>query len=110
MARRPSAVAFDVVETLMPLEPLEPLAARFEWAGLPRSALREWFTRLLRYGMGLSVARLGGAGARMCCLTNGSADTTAAFLARTGLERYVDRVISVADVGSRAGMAGMAAR
>ena len=43
---------------------------------------------------------------RMCCLTNGSADTTAAFLARTGLERYVDRVISVADVGSRAGMAG----
>ena len=56
MARRPSAVAFDVVETLMPLEPLEPLAARFEWAGLPRSALREWFTRLLLYGVGLSAA------------------------------------------------------
>jgi len=53
MARRPSAVAFDVVETLMPLEPL---AARFEWAGLPRSALREWFTRLLLYGVGLSAA------------------------------------------------------
>ena len=103
MASRPSAVAFEVVETLMPLEPL---AARFERAGLPRVALHEWFTRLLRYGMGLSVARLGGAGARMCCLTNGRADTTAAFLARTGLERYVDRVISVADVGSRAGMAG----
>ena len=26
MARRPSAVAFDVVETLMPLEPLADLA------------------------------------------------------------------------------------
>ena len=53
MASRPSAVAFDVVETLMPLEPL---AARFERAGLPRPALREWFTRLLLYGMGLSAA------------------------------------------------------
>ena len=53
MARRPSAVAFDVVETLMPLEPL---AARFERAGLPRSVLREWFGRLLLYGVGLSAA------------------------------------------------------
>jgi hypothetical protein len=44
MANRPSAVAFDVVETLMPLEPL---AARLERAGLPRLVLREWFTRLL---------------------------------------------------------------
>lgn len=33
--------------------PLEPLAARFERAGLPRPALREWFTRLLLYGVGL---------------------------------------------------------
>jgi hypothetical protein len=33
MASRPSAVAFDVVETLMPLEPL---AARFERAGPAR--------------------------------------------------------------------------
>ena len=145
MASRPSAVAFDVVETLMPLEPL---AARFERAGLPRPALREWFTRLLLYGVGLSaagdyvpfpdvaaealrsvsgyrladqdveyvlagfselpahpdaepaMARLAGTGVRVCCLTNGSADTTAAFLARTGLERRVERVISVADVGS----------
>ena len=145
MASRPSAVAFDVVETLMPLEPL---AARFERAGLPKPTLREWFTRLLLYGMGLSaagdyvpfpdaaaealravsgyrladqdveyvlagfselpahpdaepaMARLADAGVRVCCLTNGSADTTAAFLARTGLETYVERVISVADVGS----------
>jgi hypothetical protein len=53
MASRLSAVAFDVVETLMPLEPL---GARFERAGLPASALREWFTRLLLYGVGLSAA------------------------------------------------------
>src|SRR5262249_22550297 len=145
MASRPSAVAFDVVETLMPLEPL---AARLERAGLPRSVLREWFARLLLYGVALSAAgdyvgfpevaaealravsgyrlagqdaayvlagfaelpahpdaepamrRLAGAGVRVCCLTNGSADTTAAFLARTGLEPYVERVISVADAGS----------
>ncbi len=145
MANRPSAVAFDVVETLMPLEPL---AARLERAGLPRLRLREWFTRLLLYGVALSAAgdyvgfpevaaealravsgyrladqdvadvlagfaelpahpdaepamrRLAGAGVRVCCLTNGSAETTAAFLARTGLDRYVERVISVAEAGS----------
>jgi 2-haloacid dehalogenase len=142
MANRPSAVAFDVVETLMPLEPL---AARFERVSLPASALREWFARLLLYGVGLSAAgdyvpfpdvaaealravtgyRLGeqdveyilaglaelpahpdaghamrtlaDAGVRVCCLTNGSAEATAAFLARTGLERYVERVISAAE-------------
>jgi 2-haloacid dehalogenase len=144
MANRPSAVAFDVVETLMPLEPL---AARLEQIGLPATALREWFARLLMYGMGLSMAgdyvpfpevadealravsgyrlpeqdveyvlagfaelpahpdaepamrTLAEAGVRMCCLTNGSAEATAAFLARTGLERYIERVISAAEVG-----------
>jgi 2-haloacid dehalogenase len=44
MADRPSAVAFDVVETLMCLEPL---AVRFEPIGLPTRMLREWFARLL---------------------------------------------------------------
>jgi 2-haloacid dehalogenase len=145
MASRPAAVAFDVVETLMPLEPL---ADRFERIGLPRPALREWFTRLLLYGVGLSAAgdyvrfpdvaaealravsgyrlhgedveyvlagfaelpahqdaepamrRLASAGVRVCCLTNGSADATQAFLARTGLERHVERVISAAEIGS----------
>jgi 2-haloacid dehalogenase len=145
MANRPSVVAFDVVETLMSLEPL---AARFERIGQPASALREWFARLLLYGVGLSAAgdyvpfpdvaaealravsgyrlpeqeveyvlagfaelpahpdaepamrTLADAGVRMCCLTNGSAGTTAAFLARTGLERYIERVISVAEAGS----------
>ena len=49
MANRPSAVAFDVVETLMTLEPL---AARFERAGLPPSALGAWFTRCCCWGWG----------------------------------------------------------
>ena len=145
MANRPSAVAFDVVETLMPLEPL---AARLERVGLPASALREWFPRLLLYGMGLSAAgdyvsfpaaatealhavggyqlpgqdveyalagfadlpahpdagpamrRLADAEVRVCCLTNGSADSTQAFLARTGLDRHVERVISAAEAGT----------
>lgn len=53
MARRPSAVAFDVVETLMSIQPL---AARFEQVGQPASALQAWFTRMLLYGVGLSAA------------------------------------------------------
>jgi 2-haloacid dehalogenase len=43
---------------------------------------------------------LADAGVRVCCLTNGSAEVTAAFLARTGLERYSERVISVAEAGT----------
>jgi 2-haloacid dehalogenase len=145
MVNRPSAVTFDVVETLMPLEPL---AARLNRVGQPASTLREWFARLLLYGMGLSAAgdyvpfpdvaaealrvvtgyrlpdkdveyvlagfavlpahpdaepamrTLTDAGVRVCCLTNGSADTTTAFLARTGLERYTEPVISAAEAGS----------
>lgn len=46
-------MAFDVVETLMSLRPL---ADRFEQVGLPPSAMREWFPRLLLYGIGLSAA------------------------------------------------------
>jgi len=145
MPNRPSVVAFDVVETLMSLEPL---GAGFERAGLPAPTLREWFTRLLLYGVGLSAAgdyvpfpevaaealravsgyrldeaavadvlagfaelpahpdaepamrKLADAGVRMCCLTNGSAGSTTAFLAGAGLERYIERVITVAEVGT----------
>jgi 2-haloacid dehalogenase len=134
MAIRPSAVAFDVVETLMALQPL---GGRLEEVGRPASLLPGWFSRLLLYGVGLSaagdyvpfgeaaaealravcgyqisgagvahvlagfgdlpaqpdaepaMARLAGAGVRMMCLTNGSADVTSAFLARTGLDRYI---------------------
>ena len=145
MATRPSAVAFDVVETLMSLQPL---GVRLEEVGQPASLLPAWFARLLLYGVGLSAAgdylpfpqaaaealravtgyrlsdqdvehvlagfadlpahpdaepamrRLADAGVRLVCLTNGTADATSAFLARAGLERFVERVISTAEVHS----------
>jgi 2-haloacid dehalogenase len=49
----PTAVAFDVVETLFSLEPLRP---RLKDAGLPDSALGEWFARFLRDAFALEVA------------------------------------------------------
>jgi 2-haloacid dehalogenase len=144
-AVRPSAVAFDVVETLMSLQPLGP---RLEKVHQPASVLPAWFARLLLYGVGLSAAgdyvpfgeaaaealravsryqmpeedvryvlagfgelpaqpdaepamrRLAEAGVRMICLTNGTADTTTAFLRRTGLESYIERVVATAEVNS----------
>ncbi|MBQ0926967.1 haloacid dehalogenase type II [Saccharopolyspora endophytica] len=53
MPTRPSVVAFDVVETLMSLEPLRP---RFADAGLAPELLERWFDRLLRDGMALTLA------------------------------------------------------
>jgi len=52
MKQRPSAVAFDVVETLFDLEALKP---RFEKAGLPPGLLREWFGRMIRDAMALDA-------------------------------------------------------
>jgi 2-haloacid dehalogenase len=52
MAKRPGAVAFDVVETLISLEPL---GQRFEDIGLSADLVREWFARTLVYGFGLSA-------------------------------------------------------
>jgi 2-haloacid dehalogenase len=52
MASRPAAVVFDVIETLMPLEPLR---ERFAAAGLPPHLLELWFTRTLRDGMALAA-------------------------------------------------------
>lgn len=50
--RRPSTVVFDVVETLIALEPLaEPFAA----AGLDPGLVGRWFDRMLRDGMALSL-------------------------------------------------------
>lgn len=145
MAVRPAAVAFDVVETLMSLQPL---GSRLEQVGQPASLLPGWFSRLLLYGVGLSsagdyvpfpevaaealravtryqiaerdvehvlagfaelpaqpdaepaMAELAGAGVRMICLTNGSAEATSAFLARSGLDRYIEKVVSAAEVGT----------
>jgi len=48
----PAAVAFDVVETLISLEPM---GSRLEQVGLPAATVRAWFPRTLLYGVGLSV-------------------------------------------------------
>ncbi|MGE5136060.1 MAG: haloacid dehalogenase type II [Gemmatimonadota bacterium] len=53
MAVRPAAVAFDVIETLMPLAPLRD---RLAAVGQPPDLLELWFTRTLRDGMALSAA------------------------------------------------------
>ncbi|MTD52575.1 haloacid dehalogenase type II [Amycolatopsis pithecellobii] len=53
MARRPLVIAFDVIETLFPLEPLR---ARILAAGAPGHVLELWFTRLLRDAFALTAA------------------------------------------------------
>ena len=53
MSRRPAVVAFDVIETLMSLEPLR---ARLTDIGQPPALLEAWYTRTLRDGMALSAA------------------------------------------------------
>jgi 2-haloacid dehalogenase len=52
MMRRPAVVAFDVIETLMSLEPLR---ARLTQAEQPPHLLEAWYTRTLRDGMALSA-------------------------------------------------------
>ncbi|MPZ97628.1 MAG: haloacid dehalogenase, partial [Propionibacteriales bacterium] len=52
MPRRPSAIAFDVIETLFPLDPLR---QRITDTGLPGHLLELWFTRLLRDGFVLAA-------------------------------------------------------
>ena len=52
MTQRPAVVAFDVIETLMSLEPLR---ARLTAAGQPAHLLEAWYTRTLRDGMALSA-------------------------------------------------------
>jgi hypothetical protein len=49
----PHTVAFDVVETLISLEPLRD---RFVEIGLPATTLERWFTLMLRDGMALTLA------------------------------------------------------
>ena len=142
---RPQAVAFDVVETLISLEPLR---RRFVEIGLQPSALERWFDRMLRDGMALTLVgdyapfpdaamaslrvvgggglgddevrhvldgfatlpaqpdaeaamqALADAGVSMAALSNGAAQSTEAFLDRSGLHRFIDQVISVAEVGT----------
>jgi 2-haloacid dehalogenase len=52
MTYRPAVVAFDVIETLMSLEPLR---ERLTQAGQPPHLLEAWYTRTLRDGMALSA-------------------------------------------------------
>ena len=52
MSRRPAVVAFDVIETLMSIEPLR---ARLTDIGQPAGLLEAWYTRTLRDGMALSA-------------------------------------------------------
>src|SRR5580698_1666651 len=53
MTHRPAVVAFDVIETLMSLEPLR---ERLTEIGQPSHLLEAWYTRTLRDGMALSAA------------------------------------------------------
>ena len=52
MTNRPTTVVFDVIETLMSLEPLR---ARLVDIGQPPHQLEAWYTRTLRDGMALSA-------------------------------------------------------
>lgn len=145
MLVRPEAVAFDVIETLMPLDPLR---ARLEDIGQSGQVLEPWILRTLRDGVALSVtgefqpfpvvakqgldtatghvvdesdldyvlagfgqlsphpdvepamSRLSEGGVRMICLTNGTLDTTTGFLERSGLTRYVERVVTTERAGT----------
>jgi 2-haloacid dehalogenase len=52
MKKRPTVVAFDVVETLFSLESMRP---RLQAIGLPAHSLDAWYTRLIRDGIGLDT-------------------------------------------------------
>ena len=52
MTHRPAVVAFDVIETLMSLEPLR---QRLTDIGQPSHLLEAWYTRTLRDGMAISA-------------------------------------------------------
>jgi 2-haloacid dehalogenase len=140
---RPAAVAFDVIGTLMDLEPLR---VQLTDIGQPPHLLEQWYARTIRDGMALSATgdyadfpdvaasalreitgyavtdaqvakmlsgisslsafpdalpaceRLHAAGIRVALLTNGAPRPATAFVSRSGLEPYVDRVISIREV------------
>lgn len=138
MPERPLVIAFDVMETLFPLDPL---GERLQAAGQPPELLPLWFTRLLRDAFALTASggyqpfaelalgalravadlleetaqevvsgfttlaphpkaaeamRLAREGdIRVITLSNGSAQSTATLLERSGLDRHVEQVVSV---------------
>jgi 2-haloacid dehalogenase len=145
MAGRVEAVAFDVLETLLDLDPL---GTRLEEVGQPGAALAPFFMRLQRDAMALTLAgdvvdftatarealhtetrrtmsddevahvldgfsavpafpdaapalaRLSEAGVTIGCLTVGDPGSTRSFLARAGLDRHVDHVVTCDAVGT----------
>lgn len=52
MRQRPSVVAFDVIETMFPLDPV---GTRLEEAGLSGESIQVWFGRIVRDGMVLTL-------------------------------------------------------
>lgn len=144
MAGRVDAVAFNVLETMLDLDPI---GARLEQVGQPAAVLGPFFMRFQRDAMALTLAgdvadftatarqalrtetkqamsddeiayvlegfskvpafpdadpalrRLSEAGVTIGCLTVGDPDNTRSFLARAGLERYVDHVVTSDAVG-----------
>jgi 2-haloacid dehalogenase len=53
MAKRPAVIAFDVIETLFPIEPL---GARLEAIGVPSRSLRLFFAQMLRDAFALEAS------------------------------------------------------
>ncbi len=144
MAGRVDAVVFNVLETLLDLDPI---GARLEEVGQPASVLAPFFMRFQRDAMALTLAgdavdftatarqslrtetrqalsdgaiahvlegfakvpafpdaepalrRLSEAGISIGCLTVGDPANTRSFLARAGLDHYVDRVVTSDVVG-----------
>ncbi|MGH3520931.1 MAG: haloacid dehalogenase type II [Micromonosporaceae bacterium] len=87
MAKRPLVIAFDVIETLFPLEPVR---QRLIDAGEPGHLLELWFARLLRDGFALSASnsyRLFGeiAASALYSVTGGTLGVAAADLILAGL-------------------------
>lgn len=144
MTDRPHVVVFDVLETLLNLDPL---AARLEKVGQPASLLGPWFMRFQRDAMALTLAgdaapfepvarealrtetwhklsetdidyvlagfatlpkfddaapalrKLSQAGITVGCLTVGSPENTDQFLEGTGLNEFVDHVVTAQAAG-----------
>lgn len=88
MGHRPAIIAFDVIETLFPLDPIR---EKLIEAGLPGTALPVWFARLLRDAIGDGADR-------SMTLSNGSAESTRKLLEKAGIDRLIERVISIDEV------------
>lgn len=82
---RPSAFAFDLFDTLVPLEPLE---WRLREVGVPRVLMRRWWDHLLRDGFALAAA--GGSAPFRRVARNALADITGHQVAGAAADAVVD--------------------